>query len=54
MSERRVELALYGLATLLVAVAGVGVLVLAYERQASHLAHLVRRIARQASESKSP
>ena len=42
------------LTTLLVAIAGAVVLVLAYERQASHLAHLVRRIARQASESKSP
>ena len=42
------------LTTLLVAIAGAVVLVLAYERQASHLAHLVRRIARQAGESKSP
>ena len=42
------------LTTLLVAIAGAVVLVLAYERQASHLAHLVRRITRQASESKSP
>src|SRR3989338_2841902 len=36
------------LTTLLVAVAGVGVLVLAYERHASRLVHMVRRIARQA------
>lgn len=41
------------LTTLLVAVAGVVVLVLAYERQASHLIHMVRRVARHAGESKS-
>jgi hypothetical protein len=40
----RASLVLF-LAALLVAVAGAVALVLAYERQASHLAHMVRRIA---------
>ena len=42
------------LTTLLAAIAGAVVLVLAYERQASHLAHMVHRIARHAGDSKSP
>ena len=42
------------LTTLLVALAGAVVLVLAYERQASHLVHMVRRIARQAGGPEGP
>ena len=40
------------LITLLVTMAGAVVLVLAYERQASHLAHMVRRIAAPGDESR--
>ena len=34
------------LATVFVTVVGIAVLILAYERQASHLVHMVRRVAR--------